>query len=40
MTPLEFLDEWLHRHRLAWLARTAGMCWVMNRRLDQMERES
>jgi hypothetical protein len=40
MSPLEFADEWLHTHRLAWLSKALGICWVMNRRLDAMERES
>lgn len=40
MTPLERLDEWLHGHHLTWLSRSLGVCWVMNRRLDRMERET
>jgi hypothetical protein len=40
MTPLEYVDEWLHGHRLRWVARLTGVCWVMNRRLDAMERDA
>lgn len=40
MTPLEFVDEWLHVHHLTWLSRLTGICSVMNRNLDRMERES
>jgi hypothetical protein len=39
MTPLEALDEWLHAHRLTWVSRALGVCLVMNRRLDRMERD-
>lgn len=40
MTPLEYVDEWLHCHHLTWLSRAIGVCTMANRRLDQMGRES
>jgi hypothetical protein len=38
MTLVERADEWLHSHAAGWLARFLGFCWLVDRRLDAMER--